>query len=375
MGAHILTYTFTDNNGCINRDTIVAHVVSPSVANAGNDTAICLNSGTLNLIGFPTGGTWSGTNVSNGNFTPSSTGPFVLTYSYGAGSCLTTDTKTITVNTLPNISVNSPSICSGETTKLTSNGGDSYSWSTGSLNNTISVSPTTTTITATITYTVTGTTTVTGCQNTATASVLVKPLPNVVAVPIDDSICSGTTANIVLSSAVSGTVYTWIPSVNANITGQSSGTSTVFSQTLTNITNTFQSLTYKITTAAASCKGDSINISEVVRPKPHLTSVISDSTVCASDVVPAISLTSDVVGSKFSWNFLAANGIVPANGSGNTSSVSANTFQNTGAVAKDVHYVFKVSVDGCPGDSLLRKITVNPRPTVINSTLSPLGNS
>ena len=370
MGAHILTYTFTDNNGCINSDTVIAHVVSPSSANAGNDTAICLNSAILTLVGIPSGGTWSGTNVSNGDFTPSSTGSFNLTYSYGAGSCLTSDTKTITVNTLPNITVNAPTICSGDIATLTANGGDSYSWSTGGLSNSISVSPTTSTITSTATYTVTGTTVASGCQNTAIASVLVKPLPNIVAIPIDDSICSGATVNIVLSSAVTGTIYSWTPSINSNITGQSSNSSTIFNQTLTNSTNTYQTITYKITTNAVGCKGDSTTVSEVVRPKPHLTAIVSDTTICASDVLPSVSLTSDVMGSRFSWHFTSDNGITPANGNGNTSTVSANTFQNTGAMAKDVHYVFKVSVDGCSDDSILRKITVNPRPTVINAILS-----
>jgi hypothetical protein len=61
----------------------------PSV-NAGNDVTLCSNSGAYTLPGFnPSGGTWSGSGVSSaGVFTPSTTGTFILTYSYTNSSFL-----------------------------------------------------------------------------------------------------------------------------------------------------------------------------------------------------------------------------------------------------------------------------------------------
>ncbi len=102
-GTFTLTYTFTNANGCTNRDSAVMTVVNPAIANAGNDTAVCIGSPQFQCIGTPTGGTWSGSAFATpgGIFVPSTAGTYTLTYSYGVSTCLTTDSKTIVVNPLP----------------------------------------------------------------------------------------------------------------------------------------------------------------------------------------------------------------------------------------------------------------------------------
>lgn len=106
VGTHVLTYTFSSGVGCVNTDTIRMTVVPPAVADAGSDDTFCLNAGTITLGGFsPAGGTWTGTGITDpsGIFDPAVAGPGThqLTYSYGAGTCLTTDTREIIVNPLP----------------------------------------------------------------------------------------------------------------------------------------------------------------------------------------------------------------------------------------------------------------------------------
>jgi hypothetical protein len=85
----------------------------------------------------------------------------------------------ILVNPRPQLSVNSSSVCAGDSATLTATGNaNSYSWSpvTGLSNTTglsVKASPGNTTI-----YTVTGTITTTGCQNTAQGTVTIKPIPS-----------------------------------------------------------------------------------------------------------------------------------------------------------------------------------------------------
>src|SRR5690606_37207820 len=91
--------------------------------------------------------------------------------------CYSIESFTITINPLPVVAVNDPTICDGETVTLTASGADTYSWSPGTnlsatTGASVDASPSTTT-----NYTVTGTITATGCTNTDIATVTVNPLP------------------------------------------------------------------------------------------------------------------------------------------------------------------------------------------------------
>jgi RHS repeat-associated protein len=66
----------------------------------------CLNATPITLTATPTGGVFSGTNVSGSTFTPSSVGPVVITYTLALSGCSTrTDQKTINVENYSNITV------------------------------------------------------------------------------------------------------------------------------------------------------------------------------------------------------------------------------------------------------------------------------
>ncbi|MBK8351370.1 MAG: T9SS type A sorting domain-containing protein [Saprospirales bacterium] len=78
---------------------------------------------------------------------------------------------TVAVTSLPNITVNSPSICSGQTATLTANNGTSYTWTGGLTGN----PATTQTLNSNASFTVTGT--VGNCSNTAVATVTVNSTP------------------------------------------------------------------------------------------------------------------------------------------------------------------------------------------------------
>jgi large repetitive protein len=186
LGNDTLTYTFTNGNGCTNSDTIINVIQAPSVADAGIDDTVCVNDAAFNLAAFtPVGGTWSGagiTNASAGTFNPavSGAGTFVLTYSYGTGSCNTTDTKTITVNALPVINpgpndivcLNSPAF---NFSGFSPAGG---TWSgTGITNASSGTFDPAVAGSGTFTVTYAFTDPVTNCTNTSTKQVTVNALP------------------------------------------------------------------------------------------------------------------------------------------------------------------------------------------------------
>lgn len=101
-GVFEVYYTVVDANNCVNEDTLTVSVVDPTDANAGLDSAICLDASSVQLSGLPVGGAWSGTGITTGGlFTPSVIGTFPMVYTFGTGSCLTTDTLNLTVHPLP----------------------------------------------------------------------------------------------------------------------------------------------------------------------------------------------------------------------------------------------------------------------------------
>lgn len=121
LGSYTLTYTYTDALGCTATDTLVVHVTQTPVADAGPDFAVCLNSDAITLSAAPTGGVWSGSKLVSpeGVFTPSATGTHKLVYTYGQGSCETSDEVLITVNALPAAPKVAPAtICPGSNATL-----------------------------------------------------------------------------------------------------------------------------------------------------------------------------------------------------------------------------------------------------------------
>ncbi|MEO1623927.1 MAG: hypothetical protein AAFV25_02125, partial [Bacteroidota bacterium] len=117
VGVHTLTYTVGSGN-CQVTDDITVDVKALPIVEAGGNFALCESEPPFALAGFsPPGGTWSGSGLSdvvNGIFDPGSVAPgdHVLTYTYtDAFGCSDSDTKTITVYPLPNLTVRDTSYC------------------------------------------------------------------------------------------------------------------------------------------------------------------------------------------------------------------------------------------------------------------------
>lgn len=200
------TYTVIgiDQNNC--RDTVYSDVIvnNTPTATINNQTTyyenVCENA-TVQLTG---GGAfftdWS-TGSSNNTIYPtvSTNSIYTLTVIDALTNCKDTALAFINTITPPNITVNSPSVCPGLPATLSANGGVSYQWSDGTINDTLIVNPT-----ATSQYTVEGAD-INGCKNTAIATVTLLQNPSI---NVQGSvICKGESTTLTVSG--NATTYTW----------------------------------------------------------------------------------------------------------------------------------------------------------------------
>mgnify|MGYP001310950592 FL=1 len=233
-----------------------------------------------------TGGVTAGavtTGVQSGN------GMIVISYTAATTTCAGTPTTfTYTVNPTPNAVATpaSQATCSGSaitTIALSGNvSGTTYNWTrdntasvtgiaasgSGNISGTL-----TNTTSAPVTVTFTITPTANGCTGTPiTATVVVNPIPNAVATPVTQTVCTGTAiTTIALTGNVSGTTYNWTRNNTTNVTGIAASGSGNISGTLTNTTTTQQTVTFTITPTANGCTGTAITATVIVNPTPTIT--------------------------------------------------------------------------------------------------------
>ncbi len=102
VGSQNITYNYSDANGCSGSATRLFTVNTIPIVTLGSYTSVCTNTTPFALTGgSPAGGTYSGTGVSGGNFSPgvAGAGTFVITYTYtNASGCTAAAISSITVN-------------------------------------------------------------------------------------------------------------------------------------------------------------------------------------------------------------------------------------------------------------------------------------
>jgi hypothetical protein len=170
--AGIYTITLAATNGTNSSCGISQTVqVNPTALININTSAnsICLNQSTTLTANGGNTYLWNTSNTSS-FIVVSPTLNTVYTVTGTTSGCSNSSSISISVN--PNPTVNAISstslICTGEAAILTASGANSYTWSTGPVSNSITVSPTITTV-----YTVTGTD-ANGCSNTNTVNLIVS---------------------------------------------------------------------------------------------------------------------------------------------------------------------------------------------------------
>jgi gliding motility-associated-like protein len=171
------TYTVTGTSNHCSDSALFSVTVNASPSVKASNAAICIGdtakliaSGATTYSWYPPQGLSSATNAVVFAY-PVTTTTYILTGV--SNNCVDTAMVTVTVNSLPDMVVNSPQICSGETAVLIANGATTYTWSPG----TVYLAPgkVSTKPLATTSYTVTGTKA--GCKDSAIAMVTVHPSP------------------------------------------------------------------------------------------------------------------------------------------------------------------------------------------------------
>jgi hypothetical protein len=103
-GAHIITYTYTEDYCCTHTCTSTIFVDTVPVMDCPADFSVCKDEAPFALNASPAGGTFSGTGVSGGQFNPNSagTGTHTITYTFTDGNgCSNSCTFNITVKPVP----------------------------------------------------------------------------------------------------------------------------------------------------------------------------------------------------------------------------------------------------------------------------------
>ncbi|MFM7747884.1 MAG: hypothetical protein ACKO7X_08190, partial [Bacteroidota bacterium] len=201
-------------SGCVTEDSMTIIVSAPvNISFNLTSNSVCLNQTSIALNATPIGGTFAGSGVVNGSFSPSTAGPgnHIVTYTYidQNSGCISQATQNISVNGLPNGSAGLDQIiCQGQTATLSATGGSSYLWNNGNTSPSISVNPSQTTI-----YTVSIFNS-SGCFVVDTIIVEVSTGPNIT-LSGNATICSGGSTQIIASG---GTSYSWSPNVGISST-------------------------------------------------------------------------------------------------------------------------------------------------------------
>lgn len=162
--------TVTSSDSCSSEDSVMVNVIESPIANAGNDTSICLGECVVLTASGGDSIVWSTGDTSwSIEVCPQDTTAYIATVTANNG-CQDSDTVEVFVLPLPVPEAgNDTSICKGDTAILTAYGGVQYVWSTQDSTQTIYVSPEDTTE-----YLVT-VTNIHGCS--AEDSVMVNILP------------------------------------------------------------------------------------------------------------------------------------------------------------------------------------------------------
>ncbi|WP_254097156.1 T9SS type A sorting domain-containing protein [Aquimarina sp. Aq107] len=229
-GVHTITYSFTNANGCTDTASDTIEVFDLPTVTFSAPADICIDQGIQTGLtgGSPTGGTYSGTGVTDdGNgttysFNPATAGAGVhtITYSFtNANGCTDTASDTIEVFDLPTVTFSAPAdICidQGIQTGLTGGSPTGGTYSGNGVTDdgngtTYSFNPTTAGAGIhTITYSFTN---ANGCTDTASDTIEVFDLPTVTFSPpanicIDQGIQTGLTGGSPTGGTYSGTGVT-----------------------------------------------------------------------------------------------------------------------------------------------------------------------
>ena len=202
-----------------------------------------------------------------------------------------------------------------------------------------------------------------GCFNTDSVNIVVNDTATVVATPSSQTICSGNTTSIALTSNPNGSTFTWVAAnTSGTVTGWSSvssGSPTSITQTLTLTSGSFGIVNYTVqATTSTGCKSKGTVVPVKINPTPVISGVPNTALICSGSVLN-IPLSSTPSGSTFSWIVSPVSGSVTG-ASGSSGSTINQTLSGNGFVK----YSVTPNLGSCPGTPYDITVQVKPQPTV-----------
>jgi uncharacterized protein (TIGR02145 family) len=211
-----------------------------------------------------------------------------------------------------------------------------------------------------------------GCTGYDTVQLITTPVPLLITIPLYDSICTGETTNIPLTSNPTGATFNWTATLTSGlVTGFTPDSGLVINQTLLNTGTTSGIVTYHITPKIGNCTGNTIDfpVTVVVGDSVKVSITASGNSVCA--------------GTSVTYNALPVNpGLTPVyhwkvNGinSGTNSSTFIYAPLNTDVVTCELTSSLTVCISNNPATSNGITMTVNPNLPVsitVTANLNPV---
>ncbi len=308
---------------------------SPSACAGGS---ILLNASSSGGGGAPYAYSWNGV-PGNNTYTASQNfgGNYIYTVtSTDQNNCALNGTVATSFISNPVISVASISVCPFQQGTLTASGASTYTWNNFSQGNSLTDNPGVTTV-----YTVTGSSST--CSSSATASIIMKPIP-VPQLTSNSPVCNGRSLQF---GASGGTSYLWSGPLNYT---------SALSLNAINPASPPNTGAYGVTVTAANSCTAAGSISLTVNPTPFITT--SGSTVCVNQNIQL--LANSIPGATFYWT-----------GPQQFSSAQQNPQISNPSVGMSGQY--NVTVTSAPGctNTGAADVTVTPMPTPMFTSNSP----
>jgi len=262
----IYTLTITDQNGCLDMDTVQVSVLTAPPVALGNDTTFC-GTGIVLDAGNPGSSFLWNTGAGTQTLLVTQSGNYSVSVQFPSG-CINQDNINVTINTPPSYTLGPDTSSCGNMVSVDAGSGYvSYAWSTGGTSQMENV-----TTNDTISVTVVDNN---GCVLTDTIGVVLNPAP-VVALGPDITQCGGSAT---LDAGNPGALFFWSNSTSSQQTTVSS-TGTYFVNVLTQ----------------AGCAGaDTINVTINNQPMVNLG---PDTSICLTNVI----LDAGNPGSTYLWS-------------------------------------------------------------------------
>jgi uncharacterized protein (TIGR02145 family) len=199
-----------------------------------------------------------------------------------------------------------------------------------------------------------------------TMLLILNPSPIITNSPLQKSICSGQSTNIVLTSSQPGTIFTWTASlILGSLTGFGPGNGVLIADTLINNDTVEGKVQYLITPDNTGCIGQSKTYEVTVKPVPVLTTTPLTQEICSGDTLQ-VTLSSNISGTTFSWTAMCLSGMISGYSGGNGNLISQPLY-HSGFVTDSVTYSIIPSLNGCQDTATDYQAMVKPLPDLSNN--------